>query len=86
MSDFWLNVLGLAIAGGLVIFLLVRLVKAWVTRDFYLGGGIHFRQDEQPQKYVYFMVCQVIGSILVVWLYGMLLWNKFVIDTDWMSR
>ena len=86
MSDFWLNVVGLTIAGGLVALALARFVKALLTGDFNYGAGIHFRKDEQPQRYRFHMVMQFLGSILIIWIYGMLLYSKFITDNDWMSR
>ncbi len=86
MSDFWLNVIGLAAAGALTALAVTRLVKPILTGEFNFGGGIRFRKDERPEMYRISVALQLFGATVIVWLYGMLLYNKFIVDTDWMSR
>lgn len=87
MSDFWPNVIGLTISSGFIVFLFARLARFLRTRTYYyFRGGRRISADEQPSAYRYYMTWQLIGTAFWVWLYGLLLYTKFIADTNWMSR
>ena len=85
MPDMWLNLIGLAISTGLIVFLVVRTVKSLVTGIFNRGGGIRIFRDQEPVRYLCYVCIQIVGAIFCIFLYGLLLYNKFFVDLGWIG-
>jgi len=86
MSDFWLNIIGFAIFGALATIATVRSVNSLRTGSFHWGAGIQIRRADNPIKCWRFVAFQIVGTALVVYVFALLLYSKFYVDLDWMSR
>jgi hypothetical protein len=86
MSDFWLTIIGLSVTTGLLVYATVRLVKALRTGIYTVGGGIYRNRNDDPFHYYWRVISHIFAMILFGAIYFGLLYNKFLVDTDWMSR
>ena len=85
MPDIWLNIIGLSLSTGLIAFLVVRTVKSVVTGIFNRGGGIRIFRDQEPVRYLCYVCIQIAGTIFGIFLYGLLLYDKFFVELGWIG-
>jgi len=85
MGHTWLRYVGLGLATVLLIYLIVRCVRALIGDAFHFGHGTRVHRDDNPEDFAFLARMQIAGTLIFFVVYAYVLYTKFLPEFGWIE-